>query len=58
MDASAAFGPGAFLIDVQAATLWVDRAPGFDTFIDANSDPDFTFKRAGGQLLLLIIPGL
>ena len=58
VDASAAFGPGAFLIDVQAATLWVDRAPGFDTFIDANSDPDFTFKRAGGQLLLLIIPGL
>ena len=58
VDASAAFGPGAFLIDVQAATLWVDSAPGFDTFIDANSDPDFTFKRAGGQLLLIRIPGL
>lgn len=58
VDASAAFGPGAFLIDVQAATLWVESAPGFDTFIDANSDPDFTFKRAGGQLLLLRIPGL
>ena len=58
VDASAAFGPGAFLINVQAHTLWVDKAPGFDTFIDANSDPDFTFKREGGQLLLLIIPGL
>ena len=56
VDASAAFGPGAFLIDVQASTLWVDRAPGFDTFIDANTDPDFTFKRAGGQLLLLKLP--
>jgi hypothetical protein len=57
VDASAAFGPGAFLIDVQAATLWVESAPGFDTFIDANTDPDFTFKRAGGQLLLIRIPG-
>ena len=58
VDASHAFGPGAFLIDVQAATVWVESAPGFDTFIDANTDPDFTFKRAGGQLLLIIIPGL
>jgi hypothetical protein len=58
VDASAAFGPGWFLIDVQAHTLWVERAPGFDTFIDANSDPDFTFKREGGQLLLIRIPGI
>jgi hypothetical protein len=58
VDASAAFGPGAFLINVQAHTLWVEKAPGFDTFIDANTDPDFTFKREGGQLLLLKIPGL
>jgi hypothetical protein len=57
VDASAAFGPGAFLIDVQAHTLWIEKAPGFDTFIDANSEPDFTFKREGGQLLLLRIPG-
>ena len=28
VDASAAFGPGAFLIDVQAGTLWVEKAPG------------------------------
>lgn len=58
VDASDAFGPGAFLINVQAHTLWVEKAVGFDTFIDANSDPDFTFKREGGQLLLLRIPGL
>jgi hypothetical protein len=58
VDASEAFGPGAYLINVQAATLWVEKALGEDTFIDANTDPDFTYKRAGGQLLLLIIPGL
>jgi hypothetical protein len=58
VDASAAFGPGAFLIDVQAHTLWVESAPGYDTFVDPNSDPDFTFKREGGQLLLIRIPGI
>jgi hypothetical protein len=57
VDASAAFGPGAFLIDVQAHTLWIEKAPGEDTFIDANTEPDFTYKREGGQLLLLRIPG-
>jgi hypothetical protein len=34
----------------------VERAPGEDTFIDANSLPDFTYKREGGQLLLIRIP--
>jgi hypothetical protein len=58
VDASAAFGRGAFLIDVQAHTLWVDSAPGYDTFVDDNIDPDFTFKREGGQLLLIRIPGI
>jgi hypothetical protein len=59
VDASAAFGPGAFLINVQAHTLWVDSAPGYDTFVDgADTNPDFTFKREGGQLLLLRIPGI
>jgi hypothetical protein len=56
VDASAAFGPGAFLIDVQAATLWVEKAPGDDN--NGDGQPDFTYKRAGGQLLLLRIPGL
>jgi hypothetical protein len=61
VDASEAFGPGAFLIDVQAATLWVESVPG-----DDNTGPlgvpdgiaDFTYKRSGGQLLLIKIPGL
>jgi hypothetical protein len=55
VDASKAFGPGAFLIDVQAHTLWIERAPGPDNF--APPGPDFTFKREGGQLLLIRIPG-
>ena len=54
VDASEAFGPGAFLIDVQAATLWVEKAPGDDN--NGDDQPDFTFKRAGGQLLLLRLP--
>jgi hypothetical protein len=59
VDASAAFGPGAFLINVQAHTLWVQKAVGPDTFIDAETvNPDFTFKREGGQLLLIRIPGI
>jgi hypothetical protein len=55
VDASAAFGPGAFLVTVQAHTLWVEKAPGDDNF--APTGPDFTFKREGGQLLLVRIPG-
>ena len=58
VDASVAFGPGAFLIDVQAHTFWVESAPGPDTFIDDNTDPDFTYKREGGQLVLIRIPGI
>ena len=58
VDASAAFGAGAYLINIQAHTLWIQKAPGPDTFIDANSDPDFTYKREGGQLLLIRIPGI
>lgn len=54
VDASAAFGPGAFLVDVQAGTLWVQKAPGADNVAPAG--PDFTDKRAGGQLLLVRIP--
>jgi hypothetical protein len=54
VDASAAFGPGAFLIDVQAHTLWVEQAPGDDN--NGDGQPDFTYKREGGQLLLIRIP--
>ena len=48
VDASAAFGPGAFLINVQAHTLWVEKAPGADN--NGDGQPDFTNKREGGQL--------
>jgi hypothetical protein len=58
VDASAAFGAGAYLINIQAHTLWIEKAPGPDTYIDANTDPDFTYKREGGQLLLIRIPGI
>lgn len=56
VDASAAFGPGAFLINVQAHTLWVEKAPGEDN--NGDGQPDFTYKREGGQLALIRIPGL
>jgi hypothetical protein len=54
IDASSVFGPGAFLVDVQAHTLWVEKAAGDDNVAPAG--PDFTFKREGGQLMLLRIP--
>jgi hypothetical protein len=55
VDASKAFGSGAFLIDVQAHTLWVQQAPGDDN--NGDGQPDFTYKREGGQLALIRIPG-
>ncbi len=55
VDASKAFGRGAFLINVQAHTLWVEKAPGDDN--NGDGSPDFTFKREGGQLALIRIPG-
>ncbi len=56
VDASAAFGPGMFLINIQAHSLWVEKAPGDDN--NGDNAPDFTYKREGGQLLLLKIPGI
>jgi hypothetical protein len=55
VDASSAFGPDTFLINVQAHTLWVEKSPGFDDVPPPG--PDYTFKREGGQLLLIRIPG-
>jgi hypothetical protein len=55
VDASKAFGPDAFLINVQAHSLWVEKAPGEVGLIAGQ--PDFTFKREGGQLALIRIPG-
>jgi hypothetical protein len=54
IDASSVFGPGAFLINVQAHSLWIAKAPGDDNVAPAG--PDFTYKREGGQLLLIRIP--
>jgi hypothetical protein len=55
VDASAAFGPDMYLINVQAHTLWVAKSPGADNVAPAG--PDFTDKREGGQLLLVKLPG-
>ena len=55
VDASKAFGPDMFLINVQAHTLWVEKAPGDDN--NSDGQPDFTYKREGGQLLVIRIPG-
>jgi hypothetical protein len=34
----------------RAHTPWIERAPGDDN--NGDGQPDFTFKREGGQLLL------
>ncbi|MEO6351300.1 MAG: hypothetical protein ABIP53_11675 [Candidatus Limnocylindrales bacterium] len=56
IDVSKWFGAGYFLIDVQAHTLFTHTQPGpnIDT---ASAGPDWTYKREGGQLLLVNIPG-
>jgi hypothetical protein len=56
VDASAAFGPGTYLINIQAHTLWIEKAPGDDN--NGDGQPDFTYKREGGQLLMIRAPGL
>ena len=56
VDASEAFGLGTYLINVQAHGLWVEKGPGEDN--NGDSQPDFTYKREGGQLIMLKIPGL
>jgi Bacterial protein of unknown function (DUF839) len=53
VDASSVFGKGAFLVNVQAHTLWVEKAPGDINDVNPPPSPDFTYKREGGQLLLL-----
>jgi hypothetical protein len=55
VDVSSVFGPDTFLVNVQAHSLWVDKAPGADNVAPAG--PDFTDKREGGQLVLIRIPG-
>jgi hypothetical protein len=55
LDVSAVFGPGAWLVNVQAHSLFVETEVRNVT-VGSASGP-ITFKREGGQLLLLIIPG-
>jgi hypothetical protein len=55
VDVSSALGPDTFLINIQAHTLWIEKAPGNDDVAPAG--PDYTFKREGGQLVLIRIPG-
>jgi hypothetical protein len=49
VDASAWFGPGSWLVDVQAHNVFVNQ--------DTTTIPGVTLKREGGQLLLLRLPG-
>jgi hypothetical protein len=64
IDVSSVFGPGKFLINVQAHTLYVDvdttSAP--NNLNGANdplgTQPDWQYKREGGQLVLVTLPGL
>jgi hypothetical protein len=49
VDASAIFGPGAFLVDVQAHGWELEEAP--------SATPNIISKREAGQLLLIRIPG-
>lgn len=59
VDASAIFGPGAWLLTVQAHTLWIESE--LRSVTDTTRNPpvtgDVMFKREGGQLLLLVVPG-
>ncbi len=55
VDVSSVFGHDTFLINIQAHTLWIEKAPGNDDVAPAG--PDYTFKREGGQLILIRIPG-
>jgi len=55
VDVSDLFGPGTFLVSVQAHTIFVETAPGPDLI--EPEGPDWLYKREGGQLLLITIPG-
>ncbi len=59
LDVSEYFGPGAWLINVQAHTIFVESE--VRTVIDTTRTPPvtatLTFKREGGQLMLMVIPG-
>lgn len=50
VDASDFYGPGNWLLDVQAHTIFVGPT-------DTTTTPGVTYKTEGGQLLLLTLPG-
>ena len=47
---------GWFFVTIQAHTLWVQKADGPNR-IGTPNGKDFTFKREGGQLVAIRIPG-
>ncbi|HJS50125.1 MAG TPA: alkaline phosphatase PhoX [Gaiellaceae bacterium] len=58
IDVSSVFGPGAYLVTIQAHSLWIEKKDGPDaitTPAPANTGKDFTFKREGGQLALIYL---
>ena len=57
VDASAAFGAGAFFLTIQAHSYWVAKARGARTSSAPNGQ-DYVFKKEGGQLILLKLPGI
>jgi hypothetical protein len=57
IDVSSVFGPNKFLMTVQAGSLFVDIDTESAPDNLAPEGPDWTYKRVGGQLLLVTIPG-
>jgi hypothetical protein len=58
IDVSSVFGPGAYLVTIQAHSLWIEKTDGPDAITappPANTGKDFTFKREGGQLALIYL---
>lgn len=58
VDVSSIFGPGKYLIAVQAHSLFVDMDTTSAPDNIGAAGPDWQFKREGGQLLLVTLPGL
>lgn len=56
VDASSVLGRGWFFVTIQAHTYWVQKTDGPDA-INPPAGKDYTFKREGGQLLAIRIPG-
>ncbi len=56
IDVSSIFGPGTWLVNVQAHSLYIETETRTITLPSGVSGP-VLFKREGGQLLLLTIPG-